>query len=339
MAKLTIKEIAKMAGVSPTAVSFVLNNKPGISEDTRRRIQDIITKMRYTPSRASRSLVSQCSYNIAFLFAHNASPFNDMFYWSLAKNVSDLCTARGYRMVLAESVTDEEGDRVPGVILEKDVDGIICFQGVNDTVREVLKDMEIPYVVLDSHEDSGDICVYADYRKMVRASFGYLYNRGFRNIAVILSDSIVGYWRAFYEGYEQALAEHGLPFKPYMAEKGANDPESAYECMRRILATGDQPDAVICSGDMYAIGAMKCARDAGLRIPEDISFMGTDDIPMSRYSDPPLTTVRTDLESMARCGVDMVMRLIEGEKVESCVIRSDEIIERKSVGFGKYAGK
>ncbi len=331
MARITIRDIARKAGVSPTAVSFVLNNRPGVSAETRERVQRIIEQEGFTPNRTSRRLALNKSYNIAFLFDEAASPFSNMFYWGLAGNVLGYCNANGYNLVLAEV---EDDNHVPEIIREQDVDGVLCFQRVSAKVREVLLNQDIPYVIVDSHEErqrTEEVSIYADYVESVQTAFRFLYEQGMREIALIVSSYVPGYHHDICEGYRESLSAYGLAFREEYLRSDAKDAETGYECMKCLLSGPARPDAVICAGDIFAIGAILCARDAGLRVPEDISLISIDDLPISRYIDPPLTAVHIDQREMGVMGITELLGMIGGQEGASHRIISNRLIVRRSV--------
>ena len=335
MARITIRDIAKKAGVSPTAVSFVLNNRPGISEETRERVRAIIEEEGFTPSKASRRLVLNKSYNIAFLFDEVASPFNDMFYWGLARAVVDYCNGNEYNLILADVKSE---DHVPDVIRTHDVDGVLCFQRASRAVREALVAHGIPYVILDSHTEqqrTREVSVYVDYRRVMHDAFGFLYDQGLKMIALIVSRIVPAYYQEIYRGYREALFSHGLPYREGFVQDNAKDAETGYECMAALLSGDARPDGVICAGDIFAYGAMMCARDRGLRIPQDISFLGIDDLPFSQYSDPPLTAVHVDQEEMGIKGIVELLSMIRGQKGQSRQMSESRLILRRSVRMAK----
>lgn len=138
--KVTIKEIAQMAGVSPTTVSFVINDRPGVSDKVRERVREIIRREQFTPSLSSRRLVQGRSYNICFMFHQTSSPFSDLFYWELAKSLLDACNEYGYNMMLCEQAAKGGDDPVPDIIRQRDVDAVVCFQSMHDAVQEALRE-------------------------------------------------------------------------------------------------------------------------------------------------------------------------------------------------------
>lgn len=337
MPKTTIKEVAQLAGVSPSAVSFVLNNKPGVSAETRKRIQDIIEQVGYLPNPNSRRLIFQKTNNIAVLFKSNLSPLDQYFYSEINAVVLRECEARGYNLIFTSMHSENGRTDFPSVVKSYDVDGILFCGDLESTTLTDLERYEIPYVVIDSHSPSlRAVSVSADYAVAAKTAVEYLVGLGHRRIGYIGNSLVPDFDTQTLAGYHRVLDKHQLSAAPEWIQTEAVDELSGYACMRRILESEDRPSAVFCCADIYAIGALRAIKEAGLSVPEDISLVGIDDIVLSRYTDPMLTTVKIDKVEMGRIAVSLLMRKIAGEVVLGVSVPSDTLITRQSTRVAHF---
>jgi LacI family transcriptional regulator len=338
MSKLTIKEIAKIAGVSPSAVSIVINNKKGVSESTRKKVSEIIEKLQYAPNPNSRRLLLKKTNNIAILFEKDLSPMEHLFYSELNRVILHECETLGYNLIFT-SITVEEGNVVlPNVIKAYDVDGIILYGDVDKVVLNGLKKFDIPYIVVDNHlADPDTLSISADYEKAAYTATRHLISLGHKDIAYLGNSSLPNFNLQTFSGFKRALEECRIILPISWIQMSASSEDSAYDCMEAILAYDQFPSAVFCSADIYAIGAMRSIKSHGLKIPSDISIVAIDDIILSRYVDPPLTTVRIDKVEMGKMAMGMLVKKMEKKYAESRTVKSDQLIIRGSTG--SFMGK
>lgn len=332
MSKLTIKEIARMAGVSQTAVSFVLNNKQGVSDETRRKVNEIIERTNFKPSLSSRRLFFKKSGNVTLVIKQTSSPFNNLFYFEIAKGLLEKSKEFGYNIVFSDLSFDGDNIVLPDIIKFNDTDGIIFLEDIQRAVLNEIEKLEIPYVVIDAHTVKKDtISVNADYELSSYTATRYLAENGHKDVAYIGSSYIPEFYLQCFTGYKKALDEKQLSIPSSWLQIDASDETSSYCCMERILRNTPVPSAVFCTGDIFAIGAMKCVKDHGYKVPEDISFIAIDDILLSSYVEPKLTTIKIDKEKMGRLAMELIMKKIGGETVQSIMVESDNIIVRDTV--------
>ena len=332
MGELTIKEIAKMAGVSPAAVSFVLNGKKGVSEKTRARVNEVIARTNYRPCLNSRRLFFKKSFTITLAIRKTSSPFEDLFYFEIAKGLLERSKAFGYNIGFAEISCEKNVVLLPDVIRNKDTDGIVFLQDTEKAILNEIDKLGIPYVVVDTHTpDAGITAIYADYELSAFAATRYLLERGHEAIAFIGSSFLPDFYLQSFAGFKKALDQSSLSIPAAWIQIDAADEDSAYRCMDKILSSAQIPSAVFCAGDIFAISAMACAKDRGYKVPEDISFIAIDDILLSRYCEPKLTTVRIDKMEMGRLAMKSILAKIDGKPAPSVAVESDHIVERNSV--------
>ncbi|MGE5557217.1 MAG: LacI family DNA-binding transcriptional regulator [Bacillota bacterium] len=332
MSKSTIKEIAKLAGVSPSAVSIVLNNKPGVSEETRKKVAEIVEKLQYTPNPSSRRLLFNRTGNIAVLFAKEASPLEHFFYAELNQVILHECEARNYNLVFA-SFTAKNGRVIfPSVIKAYDADGVIFYGDMDPLVLNEVKKFEMPFILVDNHLVTGDVfCVYTDYQEAAYLAACHLIQSGHSRIAYLGSNSPPAFGAQTFAGFKKAMEGYKLFLPLNWVETEANDEASAYRLMDKVLAQVDKPTAVFCAADIYAISAMKCIKAHSLRVPEDISVIGIDDIMLAGYVEPALTTVRINKAEMGKIAVDLLTKRIDKTPVTNAAVPVGDIIVRDSV--------
>jgi len=327
---VTIKDIAKACGVGVSTVSRVLNNRPDVSDDVRRRVLSFVESCGYIPNNSARDLVKSRSDAIGVVVRGTGN----LFFAEMLKTISSLIYKNGCTMVL--HFIDSDADEVKaGAILEREkkLRGLLFLGGRYDYTPAELSLIGVPYVCCTytnrfgslREEDFASVSI-DDYASGYSA-VEHLISLGHRRIAALvpsLSDSSVSELR--YCGYCAALKDNDIEQdKALIAEAGGcfEMPE-AYEGMKKLLDSGADFTAVFAASDTVAIGAMKAIEDRGLRIPEDISVIGIDGLVVSEYSNPTLTTLVQPAEEMGRRSVEMLMALLEGRKVpRHCLIETE----------------
>lgn len=335
MSKITIKQIAELAGVSVSAVSFVLNNKKGVSDDTRRRVLKIIDDLNYTPNVNSRRLTLHRSFNIIVSIEAKTSPLDNFFYVALLNSIVKTGGALGYNIVLSPESTCFENSHLADALSQSNADGIIFLRDISSDMQAYIDKAEVPFVIIDTQKSNPPYpCVKMDYQLSAYTATMHLISKGHKKIAFIGVGSIADFYLNSFNGYKAALSEANIqiPLEWIRSEAEAGDENSAKECIKSILRCKELPTAIYCTGDILAIGIMSYLQDCGLRIPEDFSICSVDDIILSRYYHPALTTINVDKDLMGRLAVEMLDRLIRHEETDTLItIKSDDLIERSSV--------
>ncbi|HCS73094.1 MAG TPA: hypothetical protein DIW17_04375 [Clostridiales bacterium] len=339
MSKLTIIDIAKMAGVSPSSVSLAINNRPGVSESTRRRIMDIVKQTNFVPSQSARSQIMKVTQNIAVLFNINSHPLDHLFHEGLNKYILKYCTENRYNLVFVACQFHDDLTPVelPPIILSRGVDGVVSYGYVPVSVITSLHKLDIPYLLLDSHQLPTDtMSIIVDYYAATQLAIQHLIKNGHKRIAYIGSNFPPQYSQQTFEGYRSMLEKLNIQVPLQWIQMQSSDvdgEDSAVIQVQSIMKSGERPTAVFCAADIYAIGAIRGIKQLGLRIPEDVSVIGIDDILVSSYIDPPLTTIRVDDEKLAKMGFDMLFKSITGsthDKIHE-IFSEFAVIERQSV--------
>ncbi len=331
MKKITIREVARLANVSPSAVSIVLNGKKGVSDATRERVMEIVNQLGYAPNPSSRRLLFNKTNNIAILFQKSTSPLEDFFYSEINKSVLCECEDMGYNLIFASFEVKNNEVVFPNLIKSYDVDGIIFYGDVDATVLSSLAKYEIPYIVVDNHAILPEILsVSADYQHAAYVSVSHLISLGHKKIAFIGNGKLTSFSTQTFSGYKRAIEEKNLSIPAEWIQFDASQEQTAYRCMKNILLCPQRPTAVFCCADIYAIGAIQCLKDLKIRVPDDFSVSSIDDIILASYTDPTITTVKIDKGEIGKKAVRLLIDLIDGMPVSSITLKSDQLIVRDS---------
>lgn len=328
---VTIKDIARMAGVSHTTVSRALNDSPLIHEDTKRKIRAIAERLDYTPNYSAKSLVLARSYHIGLFFSTLSKGTSSNFFHETVKGVHSAVNAKYHLIVNA--IDDYDGNY--SAVTRKTFDGIIVMsQSDQDEsfIRHVVE-RDIPLVVLNRNpEHLSPVHVLADDQAGVCRAVEHMIAEGHRRIALIEGKQTFKSSQARKEGYLQALAKHGLASGPELHRVGGYTLEGGYEAMKQLLKLSPLPTAVYCSSDEMAVGAMKAIVESGLRVPDDISVAGYDDDVFSAFLSPALTTVKRPVETISRIGALKLLGEIErGKPIKETLYVDTQLIVRESV--------
>lgn len=332
MADVTIHDIARRANVSPAAVSYVLNDRPGVSDKTRALILSIIEETGYNPSLTSRKLKLHRSFNIHVVIGSVHVAFDDLFYNSAIERMMDVCNENGYSLVLS-GANHFEQSTLHRAILQKDVDGVVFLQDVVPEAAVLLEDAKIPYVILDAHDlSSRHNSVYCDYAEATHAATAHLIANGHERIGFIGPDRITAFFDAARQGYVRTLSDHGIEPCEGLVCRTADDRDIAPETVDALLA--ERPTAVVCATDLLAVTLMQRLAMRGVRVPEDVSVCGIDDILLARYTTPALTTVEVDKQTMGEEAIRLLINMLDNKQpsaTEQICVHSTTIIQRDSV--------
>jgi LacI family transcriptional regulator len=317
--KATIGDIAKEAGVSLATVSRVLNDKAdGVGDDTRLRIKAIIARLGYEPCGVARGLATGKSRTVGLVVPDIADPFFPL----LIKGAEGALRDQGYGLFLCDSDRDAAKEREQvRILMEKGVDGVILDSITSDCAchLDILEKRSVPYVLLDRMiearaEAAG---VYADDRGGAALAVEHLLGGGARRLCFINGPAGLAASRLRRAGVEDACRARGLDPSAILEVGGdysVASGEGAIDALAGGLGGGPPFDAVFAANDRMAIGAMRSLKRRGMRIPEDVEVVGFDDIELASLVEPELTTVAQPAFEMGKRSVELLLRLIEGER-------------------------
>ncbi|GMQ62685.1 LacI family DNA-binding transcriptional regulator [Vallitalea maricola] len=308
---ITIKDIAKLAGVSHATVSRALNDSPLISDKTKDRIKKIAKDNNYIPNYSAKSLKLDKSYNIG-VFLSALEGTSPSFFYSSIKGVNRLMKERNYNLVV-KAIDDLNGDY--SIVNSKHYDGILVVSQKiqDDEFIKYIGTLNIPVVVLNRKINiEGTTCVYSEDRDGAYQAVKYLTNLGHKRIGLIKGKEGFLNSSERLEGYKMAMNEASLIVDKNLMASGKFDVISGYKGMNKILDNNTElPTAMFCSNDEMAFGAIKAIIEKGLRVPEDISVVGFDDIEMCKYITPELTTVRREISKIAYSGTELLFDMLD----------------------------
>ncbi len=300
----TLRDVAREAGVSYQTVSRVINEQDNVSEATRRRVTEIIKALGYRPNRAAQILQTERSNTIEVVLFYYG--FN-MFIYEMARRAQQL----GYHFVIS-AITEAEFTSTLESAASRFVDGLILVpNSVKAEDYETLMDLTngIPFVQIGSRSGVNMPSVTYDQKQGARLAVQHLIELGHTRIAEISGPLTNHDAYDRHVSYEATLREHHLPVGP--TAEGEFQIESGYRGMNQLLDSGADFSAVFIANDSMAIGAHSALRDRGLRVPDDISIVGFDDVPEAAHFVPRLTTVRQDFQLLGGLAVEYLASLIE----------------------------
>lgn len=326
--KVTVEEIAKIAGVSKATVSRVLNHSAtGVGEETRRRVQAVIDEMNYSVNSAGTHMYSK---SIALMIPDITNPF----FADIARAVERRAALDNYIVILANTDFSEEKERsYLANLVAKKVDGIILVSCGSKCQREhfMPEKYRIPMVLLDRKlEGCNCFGVYADNEYVTFRACEALINNGSKDIAFISGS--IGTFTSLerLNGYKDALKQYGIAFNPELIKKGNYTMESGYEAVLELERAGICYSAIIAANDMMALGALKALKELSYQVPERIELIGFDNISFSQYCEPPLSTIQQPTTEMGKQAVEALLKMIKGESVSGSIRLQPKILFRKT---------
>lgn len=309
-----------MAGVSESTVSRALADNPVVAERTRAYIKQLAGEAGYHINPIASSLRSKRSQIICVavpLMHANEQPLSDPFMMTMLALLADELTGRGYSMLLSK-VAQHHDHWVEDLLQSSRADGVIMIgQSLEHAALNEAAKMGLPLVVWGSRMPEQDyVSVGSDNRLGGELATEHLIAAGRSRIAFLGDDELPEVAPRF-TGYRQTLEKHGLDYDPRLYARSHFVSEDAYRLTRAMLKKAEPPDGLFAASDVIAIGAMRALAEAGLRVPQDLSLVGFDDIPLAAYSHPPLTTIRQDFSQAVRLLVDKILAIVSDGEAES----------------------
>ncbi|ERJ13624.1 alanine racemase protein [Haloplasma contractile SSD-17B] len=331
---VTIHDISKETGYSITTVSKALNGYKDISDKAKNLILEKAKEMGYLPNASARSLVMKKTWTIGVVFEEQTGVgITHPFFGDVLNKFKKHVEAKGYDILF---ISESIGRNIKSYLdhcRQKGVDGIIilCTYDQNENIQELI-DSPIPSVLIDFNVEQTN-CVYTNNFKSLYEAVEYLYEKGHRKIAHIYGDQFSYAGAERLRGYKQALIDLNIPLSDDYLFEGTNySLAEGYQRGLDIIALEDKPTAIIAASDNLAIGTMKAFEEYNIKVPDDISIIGFDNIEISALIDPPLTTINQDKEQIAAEAADSLVLQIEDKKKQYQKTVIDGIlIERETV--------
>jgi DNA-binding LacI/PurR family transcriptional regulator len=337
MPSVSIKDIAKAAGVSHSTVSRALSDSPLIKAETKARIQRLAREMGYSPDARARSLVMGQTRTVGVVVTTIADPFAAEIVQAIEHTAHD----HAYTVILCSSNAEPEREIAAVKMLRsKRVDGVIVTSSrVGALYQEHLERLGVPIVLINNHsEDSGryTYSVSVDNRHGGHLATTHLIQLGHRRIAYISRPSDYRSNLERLTGYRQALDAAGILFDPDLVVPGTGRADGGERALLALIGSDKPPTAVFCYNDMTAIGLLRAAREAGLDVPQDLSVVGFDDILLASYVCPALTTIAQPKAEMGRRALQMALALMTSqdpaaEGISNIVVQGQLVVRESSL--------
>lgn len=328
--RIKIDDIAKMAGVSKGAVSYVLNNKPGVSKEVRERILQIIKEYNYKPNKLAQALAGKKTNFVALVIPD----ISDMFYARIIKGVEETLSKHGYYLNLYSTRADPEREHQVFDFLNMGiVDGIIIMAyHIEKNFIDRILETNLPIVFIDyPHRNDRIYSVLVDNEEGGFQATEYLISLGHKKIAFIHGSKDA--WDSFarFNGYLKALEKYNIPFNERLVKRGDFTKEGGYKAVKELLESREEFSAIFSANDHMAFGAIKALREKGLKVPRDISIIGFDNIEASALSNPPLTTIMQPTVQVGRNSAEILIKILLGNPPgKKQYLLKTRLIERES---------
>lgn len=329
---ITIKDVAKQAGVSISTVSRVINDSKPVTDEVKQRVLDVIKETGYIPNPLARSLVTKKSQLIGVIVPE----LSDSFVNEILNGIEEVAKMYNYDILLANTYSNREQElKSINLLRAKQVEGMVMISwSVEEEHVNYIQNCGMPATYISKTARNYDIhTVSTSNKKATYDMTKYLVSKGHEKIAFIMTskdDTVLEMERL--SGYEDALSENNIKLDKTLIKNGGTTYETGYESMKELLDDGIIPHAAFVTGDEAAIGAINAICDAGYKVPEDISVAGFNDVKIAKMYRPKLTTVYQPLYDMGAVAMRMVIKMINKETLENKKIELPyRIVERESV--------
>jgi DNA-binding LacI/PurR family transcriptional regulator len=304
-----IEDVARQAGVSTATVSRVLSGKSNVSDELRMRVLETIRELNYRPSRVARSLRVQRSSIIGLIISDIQNPF----FTSVVRAVEDVAQQRQYSVFLCNS--DEDFDKeltyIELMLAEHVAGMIVSPTASSNEIYQRLVEMHVPIVALDRRVDGVPIdMVVGDNVCAARTVVNHLIENGFQRIGAVIGTPDASTGAERYQGYVEAMEEHGLPILPELVRSGPPRSPNGYALTMELLQQEKPPDAIFTGNNLLTVGALRAIHDIGLRIPEDIGLAAFDEMDWMFLVKPALTVVMQPTYEMGRLAAELLLKRI-----------------------------
>ncbi|MEM7111475.1 MAG: LacI family DNA-binding transcriptional regulator [Chloroflexota bacterium] len=331
MKRVTINDVAKVAGVSRQTVSRAMNDKGEISPDTKKRVMAAVRELGYQPNRMAQSMVTRRTRTVGVVLADITNPF----FPEVAKGIQDTARSNDYNILLCNSA-DEEGVEIATLysLAAQGVDGIILFahQTTNAELQTFADGFDGPIVVVNRFFKHPKVqMIIVDNLKGAKTAVSHLINQGHTAIGFITNAVEHASQMRRVQGYKETLAEHGLPQPESWIAYTEPTLQGGYEAAKKLLQEHKDLTAVFTYNDLLAIGTMRACKEIGRRVPEDIEIIGFDDILLASMVAPTLSSVHVDKYKLGQTAMKHLLKLIDDKDEPFTTIHIDvELVLRES---------
>lgn len=336
MGKLNIDKVAKLAHVSRSVVSRVLNDHPNVSDVARNRVMKVVKKYNYKPNLAARSLATNSTREIGVLVTQRRDEaLGNSFWMEIHHGIFEECRRRGYFVSLSYVSDNKNDDLYKFIIDERRLDGcILLTQEVTDLVGRMMFDKNIP-IVLVGHVPRREKVSSVDVDNFRGGEFAtqHLIGLGHRKIGIILASLDKKESADRLSGYKKAHQDAGLGISEEHVKAVDYQFQAGFNCMKEWIESGSDITSVFCASDTIAMGAILAVHKSGKRVPEDYAIVGFDDLSFAEHTCPPLTTIRQPIFNKGRKAAELLINEIENKDTERRKINLDpQLVIRESCG-------
>jgi LacI family transcriptional regulator len=324
----TIKDIARLAGVSISTVSYALNNDSKVSKKTREKILATARDLNYQKNGIASDLKRSSTRTIALIVTDLAGPY----YAELVKGVQEVTLSKGYDLLVCSSVGGESSTAVK-FLTEKRVDGAIVLAfNISEEIIIQSARAKFPVILLDRKVESDYVVsIEVDNEAGSYMAAEHLIQQGHRDIAYISGMAVGELHYMRIRGYERALLEHGLEGKKRLHQFGLFNRENGYSMTKMLIAQGNLSSAIMYANDEMAIGGINAFKEYDIKVPEQVSVVGFDDIELAQYVRPALTTVMQHKYERGALAAHLIFQMLEGEDIDSYYKLPTRLVLRDSV--------
>jgi LacI family transcriptional regulator len=314
---ITIYDVAHEAGVSMATVSRVVNGNPNVKPATRKKVLDVIRRLGYRPNAVARGLASKRTTTVGVVIPD----ISNAFYAELTRGIEDIATMYHYNIILSNSDLQKDRElQLIETLLEKQVDGLLFLGGeITEAHREIFSATPVPVVLAASRDEKKELpYVTIDQIQASKEATLILGHEGHKHVGFIggpLTDSVNGYPR--YLGYKEALKEMDIAFEEDLIRLGDYRYRSGYKAMRELLESRPEITAVFAASDEMAVGALHAALDMGRDVPNDLSVIGFENIPLASQVRPLLSTVGVPMYDIGAVAMRLLTKYMNEEQVET----------------------
>ena len=292
---VTIKDVARLAGVDPSTVSRVIADNPKISAKTKEKVIKVMEELDFYPNAIARSLASKSARTIGVILPHSTEQvFANPFFTEVMRGIGVSALKRGYYVLFSTgSSSEEEYKATSRLVNERRVDGLILLTSrTGDKTIESLREKRFPFVVVGRPSNVEDVnWVDNDNQEAGFRATEHLIKLGHKRIGFIGGDFTYVFMGERFRGYKKALDSYGIRFSKELLSLGEFDEEGGYNGATNLIMQENRPTAIVAADDLVAFGAMKAVKEQGLSIPGDISIISFNDTPLAGYVDPPLSSM------------------------------------------------
>ncbi|MGL4192140.1 MAG: substrate-binding domain-containing protein [Vibrio sp.] len=328
----TMKDIARLAGVSTSTVSHVINQSRFVSDEIAERVNNAAQQLNYAPSALARSLKMNCTKTIGMLVTTSTNPF----FGEVVKGVERSCYQQGYNLILCNTEGDQQRMQASiNALLQKRVDGLLlmCSSVEGERLEMFERYPDIPVVVMDW----GPMLFASDKIQDNSLQGGYMATKylmecGHRTIGCVTGPLVRHQAQMRYEGYKRALTDAGITINPDWIVEADFECTGGYQAFEKLCQRGTLPSALFVCNDMMAMGVIQAAHHRGMQIPDDLSLIGYDDIHIAKFMSPALTTIHQPKYRLGQAAIDTLLHRLQNPHAAPQVVQLEPtLVERSSV--------